>query len=104
MDFSSDNGASWATTLTADSGFTSLISDNAGTLLVLSKPGDIVTRSTDKGKTWTSLGSGPVGDRFDRIMFLGKTRLLGFTKSGLWYRSTNVGSSWEPIYDISDHP
>jgi photosystem II stability/assembly factor-like uncharacterized protein len=37
LNYSSDNGATWTTTLTADSGFTSLIKA-AGTLFVLSNP------------------------------------------------------------------
>jgi formylglycine-generating enzyme len=104
MELSADNGSTWTETLTADSGFTSLVSDNLATILLLRNPGCEIFRSTDAGRIWTSLGTGPTADPFTTIAFFGKTHLIGKTKSGEFYRSTDYGTSWTPIFNLSGAP
>jgi photosystem II stability/assembly factor-like uncharacterized protein len=104
LEISTDNGASWTQTLSADSGFTSLISDDEATLLVLRKPGYELFRSTDAGHTWASLGLGPPADPLASIAFYGKAYLIGTTLGGAFYRSMDYGTSWIPILDLEGQP
>ncbi len=101
LDYSGDGGVTWTATLASDSGFRSLVSNGSGTLLVISEPGDTVKRSTDAGLTWTVAGRCPAGDRFSSLRFLGKTKLLAVGETGLYYRSSDFGSTWQYLVDNS---
>ena len=59
-----NNGATWSSNLTADSGFISLVTNGIGTLLVIRKPEHWVYRSTNAGcATWIRVAGGPAADR-----------------------------------------
>ena len=101
IELSTDEGTTWTATLTADSGFASLVTNGVGTLLVLRKPGYEIFRSTNAGLTWTSLSYGPGPVPFTSIAFYGATFAIGTTRSSTYYRSVDYGTSWNPILDMS---
>jgi photosystem II stability/assembly factor-like uncharacterized protein len=104
LELSTDDGTSWTQVLTADSGFASLVSDDVQILLALRKPDLSLFRSTDAGHSWTSLGSAPAGDPLTWLHFYGKVHVLGSTKSGAYYRSTDYGTTWIQILDTEGKP
>ncbi len=63
IELSTNNGATWSSNLTADSGFISLVTNGIGTLLVIRKPEHWVYRSTNAGSTWIRVAGGPAADR-----------------------------------------
>lgn len=99
IEHSTDEGATWNTALTSDSGFASLVTNGLGVLLVLRKPALEIFRSTDAGFTWTYASSSPAGDPFVSLRFYGRTYVISTTLGGAYYRSTDYGSSWQPILD-----
>ena len=99
LDYSSDNGTTWNTVLHADSSFSSIIDNGQGTILVLSQPGGIVKRSTNKGATWVTLNAGMPGEGLRSIAFLGLTKIIGIGKEGHIFRSLDFGTSWQEVVD-----
>ena len=104
LDYSSDNGQTWATVLNSDSGFSSLVSNEQGSLFVLSQPGGVMFRSTNAGRTWINLGTFSDGQGFGRVFFSGSRRLFGVTKNGSYYRSSDLGTTWNAVLDSEGDP
>jgi photosystem II stability/assembly factor-like uncharacterized protein len=104
IELSTDNGSTWSSKVTADSGFTSLVTNGTGALLVLRKPGYQVYRSTNGGTNWSHASDGAAGDPFLSLRFYGKTYLVGTTQGNAYYRSSDYGTSWALINDIDATP
>ena len=99
LELSTNNGSTWTETLSADSGIGSLINTVAGTVLVLREPNAQAYGSTDGGATWKAGASAAQGDPFVAMRFSGTQTVIGMTEGGSYYRTTDRGGVWSPVYD-----
>jgi len=73
-----------------------VVAHQGSTLLLGGNPGACLLRSVDNGKGW-KLVSQPLTGRLNRLHFLNPTDVIGVGSLGQIVRSTDSGSTWQPV-------